>query len=201
MNPNCSLIFRPASFFQPLDLGLVFPHSQPLEVELGAGDGSFLVEYAAARPDRNCLGVERLLGRLRKADRKGLRAGLRNLRLIRVEASYLVAYLLPPSSTRAFHVYFPDPWPKRKHHKHRLVNADFSRAVERALEAEGRIYFRTDDANYFAQICGVFGNAEGFTQVETEPALASVPTDFEREFQKRGIPTLRAAYEKRGSER
>src|SRR5882724_4829219 len=96
-----SLIYRPDSYFERLDLSRLFASNQPLVIELGSGDGSFLVEYARLHPDKNFLGVERLLGRLRKIDRKGLRAGLTNLRLIRIEASYLIEYLLPPESVHA----------------------------------------------------------------------------------------------------
>ena len=92
---HSTLIYRLTSIIDPLDPAKWFPHSQPLEVELGSGDGTFIAQYAQRRPDRNFLGVERLLGRLRKLDRKGLRAGLANLRLVRIEASYLLEYLLP----------------------------------------------------------------------------------------------------------
>ena len=116
-----TLIHSLESILVPLDPALLFARVQSLEVELGSGDGTFAVEYARRHPDRNLLAVERLLGRLRKVDRKGRRAALDNLRLVRIEASYLIEHLLPPESARALHVYFPDPWPKRKHHKHRLV--------------------------------------------------------------------------------
>src|SRR2546422_8436890 len=121
-----SLLHRPASYFERLALTQLFEKGQPLEVELGSGDGSFIVHYAQLHPEHNFIGVERLLGRLRKIDRKGLRAKLTNLRLVRIEASYFLEYLLPPESAIAIHVYFPDPWPKRRHHKHRLVNPRFT---------------------------------------------------------------------------
>src|SRR5688572_22700975 len=112
-----SLIYRPASYLDRLPLAEMFPQAQPLEVELGAGDGSFLIAWAKANPARNFLGVERLLGRIRKIDRKASRAGLQNVRLMRIEASYFLEYLLPRNSVTALHIYFPDPWPKRKHWK------------------------------------------------------------------------------------
>src|SRR5579863_449743 len=143
-----TLIHPLASIVERLDVDGMFARAQPLEVELGSGDGSFLADYAQANPDRNFLGVERLLGRLRKLDRKGLRAGLTNLRLVRLEAAYLAAYLLPASSISAVHVYFPDPWPKRKHRKNRLVNAEFAGSMGRALTPGGVIFLRTDDEDY-----------------------------------------------------
>src|ERR1051326_481058 len=119
------LIYPLASILEPLDLDGMFPQGGLLEVELGSGDGSFLVSYAKAFPERNFIGVERLLGRIRKMDRKGRRAGLCHLRAVRIESSYFLRYLLPPHAANALHLYFPDPWPKRKHRRHRLVNPDF----------------------------------------------------------------------------
>jgi len=88
--PPASLIYELPGIIARLDLPILFPHIQPCEVELGSGDGSFLVHYAAQNPRINLIGVERLLGRLRKIDRKGRRAGLANLRCVRIEASYFL---------------------------------------------------------------------------------------------------------------
>jgi len=194
--PAPTLVHRPASYFERLDLDRLFARTQPLEVELGSGDGSFLAHYAAAKPDRNFIGVERLLGRLRKLDRKGLRARLDNLRLLRIEASYCLEYLLPPHSVAALHIYFPDPWPKKKHRKHRLINERFSTLAWHALAPGGAVYLRTDDEDYFGQMTEVFA-ADARFQPGVSPAdLASVLTDFEREFNARGIATRRAAYQR-----
>jgi tRNA (guanine-N7-)-methyltransferase len=190
-----SRIFVPRSYFEPLSLGALFPVRQPLEVELGSGDGSFLVRYAQACSERNFLGVERLLGRLRKIDRKAGRAGLRNVRLVRVEAGYFLQYLLPPRSAVALHVYFPDPWPKRKHRKNRLINEGFTKLAARVLGPGGVVYLRTDDADYFAQMTGVFRISAAFHEIATPPELTTIVTDFERDFSARGIPTFSAAYQ------
>jgi len=192
-----SLLFKPASIVERLDLGAMFPRAQPLEVELGSGDGSFLAQWAAANPERNFIGVERLLGRLRKLDRKGQRAGLANLRILRIEAAYCVEYLLPPASLSALHIYFPDPWPKRKHRKKRLVNEHFGERAALALAPGGVVHLRTDDADYFAQMLAVFGSNTSFEPVETPSELAAVVTDFEREFNARGVVTNRCAWRRR----
>jgi tRNA (guanine-N7-)-methyltransferase len=195
--PPASLIYEPPTIVQRLEMLQMFPRNQPLEVELGSGDGSFLADYAARQPEINFIGVERLLGRLRKIDRKGRRAGLGNLRCVRMEASYFLEYLLPEHSVRAIHVYFPDPWPKRKHRKHRLINGHFTEIARRALEAGGVVYLRTDDADYFAQMGEVFGAAEFFEEAQTPDSLAAVVTDFERTFSQKGVRTLRAAYRRK----
>ena len=86
---SMSLIYTLPSIIERIDLTQLFPVNQPLEVELGSGDGSFLAEYARRHPEHNFIGVERLLGRIRKLDRKGRRAGLTNLRGVRIECGLL----------------------------------------------------------------------------------------------------------------
>lgn len=190
------LVYSLPSILERLSLNDLFIRDQPLEVELGCGDASFLAAYAAQHPDRNFLGVERLLGRIRKLDRKGRRAGLSNLRGIRIESAYFLEYLLPPNVTSALHIYFPDPWPKLKHRRHRLINESFPSLVCRALSTQGVIYLRTDDEDYFQQMTEVFGDDKRFQAVETPTELASIRTDFEQDFNASGIATRRAAYQR-----
>ena len=189
------LIYDLPSAIERLDLTQIFTKPQPVEVELGCGDASFLVDYANLYPECNFIGVERLLGRIRKLDRKGRRAGLTNLRGVRIESSYFLEYLLPPHSVSALHVYFPDPWPKKRHHKNRLVNKRFPKIARAALTPEGVVYLRTDDEDYFGQMTEVFEAATEFQTIETPSELAELPTDFEREFRARGVRTLRVAYQ------
>lgn len=192
-----SLIYELPSILQRIDLASLFPSAQPLEVELGSGDGSFLVDYAQRHPERNFIGVERLLGRIRKLARKAWRTRLTNLRGVRIESSYFLQHLLPPHSVTALHLYFPDPWPKRRHQRHRLVNDDFPKLAHSALVAEGSVFLRTDNEPYFTQMLTVFGASPFFRPMETPAELAGVRTDFERDFNARGIQTLRAAYQVR----
>ena len=192
--PPAGLLLELPNIVDRLDLSQLFPRLQPVEVELGSGDGSFLVDYAARHPQINFIGVERFLGRARKIDRKGRRAGLANLRCVRLEAAYFLEYLLPQNSLQAIHVYFPDPWPKRRHHKNRLINEHFVQIARLALRPGGVVWLRTDDANYFAQMRALFAAASFFQETDTPSALAALVTDFERDFSQKGIPTLRAAY-------
>ena len=195
MEIQADLLVELESILKRLDLAEIFPASQPLEVALGCGDASFLVEYARRHPDRNFIGVERLLGRLRKLDRKGRRAALTNLRGMQIESSYFLKYLLPPRSASGLHIYFPDPWPKKRHRKNRLINESFPQLAGAALAPGGVVYLRTDDEDYFAQMTGVFGASREFQRVATPAELAELLTDFEREFRAREIQTLRAAYQ------
>lgn len=189
------LVYPLPSVVERLDLTQLFPVARPLEVELGCGDASFLVEYARRHPDCNFIGVERLLGRIKKLDRKGRRAGLANLRGVRIENSYFLEWLLPAHSATAIHVYFPDPWPKLKHRRHRLVNDRFPALARVALVPGGKVFLRTDHADYFQQMQTVFADNPQFRPLETPAELAALLTDFERDFLAAGVQTLRAAYE------
>ncbi len=194
--PETTLIFKPKSYVEQLPLSEMFENASPLEVELGSGDGSFIVQYARLNPAVNFIGVERLLGRFRKIDRKGLRAGLRNLRLVRLEASYFLAFMLPADSLKAIHIYFPDPWPKRRHWNRRLINDQFAKTVEQKLQTSGFIFLRTDDIPYLEQMQRVFGSNPSFIPVEAPAQLLAVHTDFERGFQQRGVQTHALAFQK-----
>ena len=188
------VIYPLASILEPIDFQNIFANPQPVELELGSGDGTFLIEWARRNPNRNFLGVERLLGRLRKIERKARRNNLQNVRAIRIEASYLMKYLIPQKSLWALHIYFPDPWPKRKHWRRRLINPKFCADAARALSSNGVVYLRTDNAEYFAQMRAVFAENRNFSKTETPPELAEVLTDFERDFLAKGIATKRIAY-------
>lgn len=202
MNPDLApdgepvppLIYTLESVTDRLDLGRLFARRQPMEVEIGSGDGSFLMQHAAAHPGRNFIAIERLLGRLRKLERKAARLGLANVRGLRVEAAYFLEYLLPAHSAEAIHIYFPDPWPKRKHHRHRLIDSRFPDLARKALAEGGVVYLRTDDEDYFKRMTKIFGASAFFEETPTPPALAAMLTDFERGFLARGVPARRAAY-------
>jgi tRNA (guanine-N7-)-methyltransferase len=103
---------------------------------------------------------------------------------------------LPRHSVSALHLYFPDPWPKRKHWKNRLVNERFPELAHQVLTPGGIVYLRTDDRDYFEQMKSVFGASKFFRAVETPQELLAVITDFEAEFNLRSIPTNYAAYQR-----
>jgi tRNA (guanine-N7-)-methyltransferase len=192
-----NLLYELPSILERLDLSKVFPIAQPLQVEFGSGDGTFLVDLAKTKSACNFIGIERLLGRIRKMERKARRAELSNLRGVRIESSYFLEHLLPPHSVEAFHIYFPDPWPKRKHRRHRLINEQFPALAYRAMTSAGMVYLRTDDRDHFEQMTHVFNSSPLFRQTDTPVELAVLLTDFEKDFQARGIGTLRSAYQSR----
>lgn len=181
----------PHSYFAPLVLSEVFPNAARLEVDVGSGPGRFLLAMAQKHPERNFLGLERLLGRVRRSCGAASRLGLQNVRLLRVENYYAVRYLLPPASVAVFHVGFPDPWPKRKHWPRRLVNADFLAAAARALAPGGELRIKTDDAPYFASIGKTVAACPAFREIEWQEDPDYPLTNFERTFRARGQPIHR----------
>ena len=119
-------------------------------VEIGSGHGHFLTAYAAAHPERTCLGLDIIAERVERANRKKNRARLSNLHFLHASAEDFLASL--PENVRFADVFvlFPDPWPKRRHHKNRLMQADFLSQIAAKAGQGLRLYFRTDDIEYFA---------------------------------------------------
>ena len=148
------------SLTQQLDLEKIFGRNAPLHVDLGCGDGSFLCALAQRLPDKNFLGIERLSGRVQSAARKA--ATLDNVRLLQMESSYAVRYLLPAESVETFYLLFSDPWPKRRHHRRRIVTPDFLDSVHVALEQNGVIHVATDHLDYFRKIKETAESIPGF---------------------------------------
>jgi tRNA (guanine-N7-)-methyltransferase len=174
----------PESLTNRLDLEKIFGRKAPLHVDLGCGDGSFLCALAQRRPCKNFLGIERLLGRIRSAARKA--ASLDNVRLLQMESFYAVRYLLPAESVETFYLLFPDPWPKRRHQRRRIVTPDFLNSVHVALEQNGAIYIATDHLDYFQKIKKIAESTPGF---EIDDADVDLPqSKFGLIFGQKGAP-------------
>lgn len=153
-----------------------------VEVDLGCGDGGFLLAMAREHPEREYLGVERLLGRVRKVCRDIGRSGLGNVRAIRVETSYALDHLLPSGFADRVHLLFPDPWPKRKHQWRRLMcQPAFLAGVHALLKPGGELLFKTDHEGYFAAAEEAIGGNPWFERIEwTGDEFFYPVTDFER---------------------
>jgi tRNA (guanine-N7-)-methyltransferase len=181
--------FAPGDVFRRACLEEIFPErpGADVELDLGAGDGGFLLAMAQRFPERNFLGVERLLGRIRKVCRRASRTGVSNVRLIRLETSYTVKWLLPRGVFRRVHLLFPDPWPKKKHEERRLVTADFAGAAAALLVPGGEFLFKSDHPPYFAEAAAVLRSEPGFQELDWHPeAFAYHETDFERRWKSEG---------------
>ena len=174
---------------------LEFDLSRPLEIEVGCGKGKFLTARAKARPDCDFLGIERMLDRVRLFDGKCRRGGITNANILRLEALYTFHYLLPEHHARTVYVFFPDPWPKKKHHSHRLFGPLFRDALWKRLEIGGKLEFATDHQEYFETVKAGFAEDSRFEEVEPMPRPKEVWTEFETMFREQGLPIYSAAWQ------
>jgi tRNA (guanine-N7-)-methyltransferase len=179
-----------------LDWPALFGPDRRIELDLGAGDGGFALAYAAGRPETSLLAVERLLGRVRKIEKRAARAGLKNLRVLRLELGYTVRHLLPPGSVAIAHILFPDPWPKRRHWPRRLLQPDFVRDLARALRPGGDLRFTTDHAHYFETAQAAVAEAGVLARAPEWDWAADPKTDFQLGFEAEGRSIHRARWVK-----
>ncbi len=177
--PPVSARIFPDSWLVPIPLARYFPREQPLEVDVGCGKGRFLLARAAAHPDVNHLGLDRMLKRVRKVDRKIYSRGLDNVRLLRMEAYYAVTYLMPPAAVRTYYIFFPDPWPKKRHLFNRLFDARFLDAVHRTLAPGGALHFATDHEPYFEPVRDLLRADARFREIAPFVLAPEERTDFE----------------------
>jgi len=171
----------------PVDLEAVFGNTHPVEVEIGTGKGTFLLARSQARKDLNFLGIEYAGAYCRYAADRFRRHGLPNVRMLHADAGHVFRVCLAPRSLLRVHVYFPDPWPKRRHRRRRLIQPAFITDVRRALRIGGQLIIVSDHMDYFRQIRRVLAAAP--------PGLATLPmpkmtdadgqlvgTNFERKY-------------------
>jgi tRNA (guanine-N7-)-methyltransferase len=185
-----------------IDWAALFGNAGPLEIEIGSGKGRFLIQSALAHPDIHYVGIERSLHYFRIARERVLRQGLTNVRLLRDDAGYFVQKFIPDASVTAYHVYFPDPWPKKRHWKRRLFTPDFVDRVERTLTPGGTIDLATDHDAYFEEIVRLLDGAPGLRRMAELPErvrrLGPGITNFEAKYLAEGRPIYRAAYRRDG---
>jgi tRNA (guanine-N7-)-methyltransferase len=153
--------------------GRLFGRIAPLEVELGAGRGDFIVDYAAARPERDFLAVELSASVARVMAMRIGRRGLGNVRVARMDARTLINLMLPDASVSVCHVYFPDPWLTLSQQKHRMLSPGFARRLRRVLASGAKVHVATDVEPYAAEMFAMLGEA-GFRRVEVPAPGASL---------------------------
>ena len=172
----------------------IFGSSAPLEIELGAGTGDFIIARAAEFPERNFLAIESsgVVSRM-LAVRCG-RAALRNLRVLRMDGRTLVNLMIAPESVSAYHIYFPDPWPKERHHKRRLFTPYLVANLERTLAPGGTLYVATDVGEYAGEIFAMLDAVALVSSPEEVPGC--VKTAFGRKFAAGGKAIHARAYRK-----
>jgi tRNA (guanine-N7-)-methyltransferase len=187
---------------QPWDASRLFDRAAPLEIEVGSGKGLFLAAAAAGVPEHNFLGVEIARKYAHFTAAKLAKRGLTNAAILNGDGHRLFSELLPDSSLAAVHVYFPDPWWKKRHHKRRLLNERFLGDVARTLAAGGTLHFWTDVEDYFDATLALVAQQTSFDgplPVPEKPAEHDLDfrTHFERRMRLVGEPVYRAEFRKR----
>lgn len=168
------------------------PSPSEWEVELGFGKGRYLLRRAQEEPGRRFLGIEVVGKYQRLFVGRARKRGLSNWMALRGEALYLAAAVLPAGFATALHVYFPDPWPKSRHHKRRFLDAESIDLVLGLLRPGGRLYFATDFLDFGAEVEAVLA---GHPRVELSRVAGPWPdgarTNYEAKYEREGRPILR----------
>lgn len=177
---------------RPIDFQQMFGNDHPVEMEIGCGKGTFITDQARARPDVNFLGIEWANFYYRYAADRLRRHNCLNARMVRADAGFFVVECVADASLDVLHIYFPDPWPKKRHHKRRLIQAPFVRQIERMLKPGGRVQIVTDHQDYFEQIEPLLRISNLKVIDYNRPGSAGdgefVGTNFERKYQREGRP-------------
>jgi tRNA (guanine-N7-)-methyltransferase len=178
----------------PLDLDALLPGKTPWEVEIGFGKGRRLLDRAGGEPERRFLGIEVASDYYRRVATRAIRRGLGNLVLLRGEAIYLLAVALPVHFAGSVRIDFPDPWPKSRHQKRRLLSRATVDLVLRCLVPGGELVFATDHLEYADDVAAVLASYPGVVLERREPSAGAVASHYERRFESEGkeIRRLRA---------
>jgi tRNA (guanine-N7-)-methyltransferase len=189
---------------RPLDWATLFGNANPVEIEIGMGKGTFLTEQAKARPDTNFFGIEWARWFWRYASDRLRRNRCTNARTVRAEAAYFLHEFVPPASISVLHIYFPDPWPKARHHKRRLIQPSFMPLVDRILAPGARLQVVTDHKGYWEENieptirgAATFLDVVDYTRPGSAGADEFVGTNFERKYAREGRPFYAIAAVKR----
>ena len=191
-----------SQFEEKLDWEELYSSKGPVIIEIGSGKGRFILRSAEQNPDKNFLGIEKSLKYSRVLNKRADKVGLTNLRSLNASAEYFVSKYIPQSSVSEYHIYFPDPWPKKRHNKRRLINASFLQTVTLSLKPGGCIYYATDFKDYFDQMVKISRVCKGIEETicqeinseDEDPETAL--TNYERKYLIQGRPIYKASYEK-----
>ncbi len=178
----------PDNWLDPFDFKAAFPYPEyPLEIDIGSGKGRFLVARSGGFPETNFLGIERQLGRIHSSGRRCERAGRENVRVFRMEGYYAISQMMPAEYVANYYFFFPDPWPKARHHDCRLFNPAFMDALFQSLKTGGGLHIATDHLPYFDEIYELLGLDSRFEEIKTFMPDDEERTDFELIFSHKQI--------------
>ena len=166
----------------------VFGSDGPVEIDVGCGRGMYIIDAASARPETLFLGIEVVPKPFYVACERVARRAMPNVRLLRADAREFLADQTPPASVSVVHLQFPDPWPKKKHHKRRVMTPEFAASVARALRSDGALHIATDIADYFDELLLVVEGSGAFRLVEEGryDAEGEIVTNFAAKYREQG---------------
>ena len=171
-----------------LDISGLFGRSAPVVLEIGFGNGETLVEQAASNPDKDFIGIEVHEPGVGHCLLKAEQAGIRNLRVIMHDAIEVLTSQIPIGALSRINLYFPDPWPKKRHHKRRIVQDGFVELVADRLTDGGTLNIATDWANYAEHIDEVISHLDRFVCSERREHDGDAPLDRpQTKFERRGL--------------
>jgi len=173
------------------DPAAAFGRRAPLEVEVGSGKARFLIEAARRNPAHDFLGLELSLAYYRTCRDRVAREGASNLRVVRADGRRFVERALAPGSVRAFHVYFPDPWPKKKQRKRRLLDGTGLEVLASRLETGGTLRIATDHPDYAAAIGPLLDTVADLERLDWSSLPEPPPTHYELKYRAEGRPIFR----------
>jgi tRNA (guanine-N7-)-methyltransferase len=168
----------------------VFGNERPVEVEVGPGNGDVLLAFAAAAREVSFFGIERTLAAAEAIMRRATARGLDNVRTVAGDARCILARLVPAASVAAYHIYFPDPWPKTRHRHRRLPGPELASAVARTLAADGCVHVATDVGTLLEAFAEHFARA-GLRHLPDTFPFARPRTIFERKYARQGTHQAR----------
>jgi len=180
-------------FGRPFDPASFFGRRAPLEVEIGSGKARFLIASAQACADRDYLGIERSLSYYRLCRERLARTQLPNVRIVRSDGRLFVESALAPASVAAFHIYFPDPWPKKKQKKRRLLDGIFLDLLGTRLEPGGTLRIATDHPDYGRSLGPLLETVPSLERLEWTSLPSPPPTHYELKYSREGRPIWRFA--------
>lgn len=189
--------YLPENYFHQHNVADIFGNGETCEVDLGCGDGGFLLQMARQHPGTKFLGIERLLGRVRSVCSNAETEQLENVRVLRLESRYFLEWFIRPGSISRLHYLCPDPWPKTRHHKNRLVQDHFLPVLHRALTPQGEFLFKTDHEEYYEWVLEHMDNSTLFRRLTWEENEFYYPkTDFQLHWESMGKHIHRARFAK-----
>jgi len=185
-----------------LDWQEFFKNDHPVEIDVGCGRGLFLFHAGQARPDRNFLGIELDYKEARRGATRIQKLGLNNVRVIGGDVFVAFSKMIATHSVDAIHVYFPDPWWKRRHRQRRVFNDRFADLAAQLLKPGAMLHSWTDVEEYFGVISGLMDHHEHFIRQATPDERApsddmDYQTSYERKKRKLGLPIYRGLWQRR----